>query len=147
MQDLTLEVVAHHPQLLIMHDETSGDTRGMDITGFTLVDKPFDNSVGKILVDLWIMRRGLRIQFNKVGIIDHREKKIYLVDYLVEAGRTPLFVVWYSSERRRQDRKIMQKYAEDVSNACERVFGQRVGIIMVNMYHSGVEGGLTQGLT
>jgi len=99
---------------------------------------------GEGWVQLWMMRKGMKVQFNNIGLIDVAERSVYKVDYLVEAGNTPMFVVWYSSDRRRQDRRLMQGYAEELSNACKRAIGRRVGIILVNMYHSGVEGGITQ---
>lgn len=143
MQDLTLEMVAHHPHLVIMHDDSSGDSRGTNIDGFAMMEKPMTGDIGRVLVELWILRKNMKIQFHKVAVVDTSERKMFMVDYLVEAGNTPLFVVWYSSERRRQERRAMQNYAEMLSNASERAFGQRVGIVLVNMYHTGVEGGLT----
>lgn len=141
-EDLTLEVIAHHPLLMVMHDESTADVRGVDITGFTLMEKPVSEEVGRALVELWLMRKGMKVQFHRVGVIDVSARRIFKVDYLVEVDRTPLFVLWHSTERRRQNRREMQEYAKALSQACLHAFGRRVEIVLVNMYHTGVEGGL-----
>jgi hypothetical protein len=95
------------------------------------------------LATAWLRRRGVSLHCTHLGLICPRNKRLWVADMIGERrDRLVLAVTYFSPKRRGRARSEMRQYAQQIADACRRVYKiHGAWVALINVYgQGGVEG-------